>query len=1281
MKTQFFMLVSKLFGFCLLMAYFINTGLADPGNLVNTPLFTTTNNTPPNVFFEVDDSGSMDWEVLTKIHWSRCAYKYTTSCSETFEYLNSKGVLKKETENQGRLRKDGLFRGQAYKNDSGVYRYTNFYYLFNNSDNSYSPSHCTTNGASVTLEVCELDSQREEDWRIRSSSLNVAYYNPSIVYSPWVIGDGNTLSNASFTQVKSNPQPNSDGVGLKKNLNGFIYHVWIDSHGFSHLKSNGKIDTNPRPRSIIINRTLGANKEIDWWDEHLRYTVNASSIIVDKITYTGDGTVETVTHEATLSGGGGHSLLGGKTVVEAKQNIANWYQYFRKRSFVAKSAIAKVISENPFYRYGLNFINDSTFKYNNTNTSLIKVPETKGTKADNAKIIQSIFDLKWPTKKTPLRKGLERAGEYFRTGNPSPITETCQKSFTILFTDGYWNGIGANSPSSSIGDADGDQRQTLDGTNVTVADVAEYYYSNDLSSLKDYQNMVTFTVAFGVSGELVDSDGDGDPDPVLTKTSSEWTGANTYNRKTGNLNRISDLKKIDDLWHAAFNSTGTFVSAETPEEVAKALENALANIGNRVGSASSAAFSTTTLKEDSAVYLAQFDTTGDQWTGDIKSFGLTVEDKGKINLSLNWSASEKLDVKPENTRNIFTYDKSEGEGIPFLWDKLASSQQDDLRINPDGSSSNASDDAKAKERLNFLRGDDSNEENENGTKKGDYSFKYRQHLLGDIIHSAPVFVQKPKLFWPSSAKPFPTAPGQTYKDFKESSAKTRMGVVYAGANDGMLHGFDSSTGNEVLAYIPNSLFTTEQSNGLHFLTDTNYAHRYYVDMPITVSDAYINKGGSQTKKWRTVLIGGGRKGSRGLFALDITNPTKFEQTTTNAQDLVLWEFDQTDDADLGFTFSQPTVARMNNGRWAAIFGNGYNNTGDGSASLFIVFLDAGADGQWQEGASKDYIKITTKVGSNKLTNCDDCNGLSSPQTVDMDADKVVDRIYAGDLKGNMWVFDVSSTNANSWGVTYGTKQSPKPLFTAIHNNKPQPITNKPTLVKHPEGIEGNEPNVLVFFGTGQYLVETDPSNTDVQSFYGVWDNGKSSSMPLTPSNLVEQNFLSGAFINDSKNVSGQVRVLTDNKIDYSEKQGWVINLTLKSGERMIVDPDIRGDLVFFNTWIPNSDACSSGGSGFLMVVKQINGGTPDEAVFDFNGDGKIDSDDLVIVDGKALAPSGLVFNLGLPSSSSFLGNIRVVTGTDNGGDDDDDENNMETGLVIDLSGAKTGRLSWQELRQ
>jgi type IV pilus assembly protein PilY1 len=343
---------------------------------------------------------------------------------------------------------------------------------------------------------------------------------------------------------------------------------------------------------------------------------------------------------------------------------------------------------------------------------------------------------------------------------------------------------------------------------------------------------------------------------------------------------------------------------------------------------------------------------------------------------------------------------------------------------------------------------------------------------------------------------------------------------------------------------------------------------------------------------------------------------------------------------------------MENGEWAAIFGNGYNDAGSGEAQLFILFLEDGLDGSW---STSDYIKISTGAGNTTTR-----NGLATPAVIDTDGNGAADRVYAADLLGNMWVFDLSSSSTNSWDIAYKSGSTGVPLFTAPSN---QPITTAPAIVLNPEQptSNSNDPNVLVLFGTGQYLASGDNTTTSQQSFYGVWDSGEKQ---LTQADLVQQVIGTGT---TSGGKAG--RTLTNNTVDYgSGDDGWYIDLPV-SGERVIVDPVIRGDLVYFNTAIPDSSPCNAGGTGWLMTAKYVNGGRPDKLAFDLSGDGRIDALDAI----NSEAPAGTGVD-GLPASSVNLGNKRYTSTTST-----QDSASIEGDEIEDLSGVSTGRLSWEEV--
>ncbi|RMD80039.1 MAG: hypothetical protein D6809_02220 [Gammaproteobacteria bacterium] len=1088
--------------------------------------------------------------------------------------------------------------------------WTGNYYLFpaanNGLDQGYLPWHPY---------VAPSASADPAGWMARNADFNRLYYNPQVTYRPWPGRDagGQPLyQDASPTSAPVDPLNPGAGtldltvpqqfVNYAPAQGGWFwdtifpaeYYRWVDSNG------NGQVDAS---------------------DLHIRVRIDPST--------------------PTYMGGPNRSDCAAApvcTYAEEIQNFANWFTYYRKRAYAAKAAMGVVVDGSSAKRFGLWLYNGD----------LVADPVSVSTPAGKRAALQAIYGS--PVQctfascpGTPARRALDRLGRHFQGtfAGASPILPagsggTCQQNFDVVMTDGFWNG-----PAPGVGNADGDGDTAFDGPPYadgyadTLADVAMHYYEHDLAGwLADqvpvvpgvdaatHQHLVTFGVAFGVTGTL---------DPAVDDPTSpgfSWPDPLPWG---------ADAEKIDDLWHAAFNGRGRFLAAQDPQQLASTLLAYLADISARVGAAASVAFNSTSLGTNTDLYLALFNSDG--WGGDLLAYPLDPA-TGDVAGASRWSAAAELDGRDlsADPRVVLSFDGS--DGVPFRWGQLSNAQRDDLRTNPNGGLDPA---AVGQARLDYLRGDRSQE-------GAGYGFRVRRSRLGDIVHSGPVYVGAPELGWPSTP-PFPA--GSPYSAFKAAHAG-RQGVVYVGANDGMLHGFDAATGKELLAYVPASLFATGPGEGLHYLTDPAYQHRYYVDLTPTVSDVYIPAQPGGPAAWRTVLVGGLRAGGRGLFALDVTDPSQFSEA--KAADLVLWEFDSGDDPDLGRTFSRPTIAMMPNGRWAAIFGNGYNDDpgGSGQAQLFILFLDGGLDGTWTPGV--DYVKISTGVGSPANR-----NGLATPAVVDLDGDGVADRAYAGDLFGNLWAFDLSSASPNGWKLAFG---GGLPLFSSG-----QPVTTQPVVVKHPsEPDAGNGPNVLVLFGTGQYLVPGDPADTSTQSFYGVWDRGRAG---RTRSHLQAQALLPG--------FPADVRVPTDRPVDYAgasgpRQYGWYLDLPV-AGERVVTDPVVRGDLVYFDTTIPDASPCTYGGDGWLMSLRIDTGGRPPQPAFDYNGDGQVDAGDLVTDGSIQAAAGGQHFTQGLPTSPAFLGNKQYTAGTKTTGG-----NSIDVRAVEALGGAGTGRLSWEELQ-
>jgi type IV pilus assembly protein PilY1 len=913
-----------------------------------------------------------------------------------------------------------------------------------------------------------------------------------------------------------------------------------------------------------------------------------------------------------------------RTYADEIQNFANWFTYYRRRHQSMRGGVAAALEGVSGIRTGMFWFN----KRQNVTMGSFDSAEVPTGSGHVEKFLKAHYErVQWAG--TPTRQSLDYAGyQYSRTGSGAPITASCQRNFTLVFTDGFANDI----PGNSVGNTDNDTGSYsgvapyTDSYSNTLADIAMKYYKNNLRpDLNSGLSPVSTGCAVATPDPSLDCNSDlhmntyaiglnatGD---IIGKT--HFTVADAYATPPTWIDPTDSSGPVqaDDFYHAAVNGRGEIFNASTPDGLKTALQDAVIDILEAAseGGASSVAFNTSTLKSSSIVMAASFNAA--QWSGELEGLNLDAT-TGAITTTA-WKASEELDAMDPDDRFIFTYNGS--SGTLFNWASLSPTQKNDLNMGPSGADANGS------ARLDYIRGDRSLE----GT-----SFRTRDSVLGDIVHSSPVFVGKPELGYPDTS-PFGAA-GDRYSSYKVAQAD-RDQVVYVGANDGMLHGFLTedvglkSAGSEIMAYIPNSIYSDQAQTGLHYYTDTNYSHRNYVDGTPIAADVYINGA------WKTLLIGTLRGGGKGLYALDVTDPTTF--TDANVSQKVVWEFTDSDHSDLGYITDKPVVAMMNNNKWAVIFGNGY---GSSATKLFILYIEAGADGSW---SSSDYEVLETGTAS---------GGLSAPALADMDANGTVDRIYAGDLAGNMWVFDVTASNDNSWGSAYKQGSTEKPLFTTASN---QPITASPVLALNPNVGDTltNAPNVLVLFGTGQYLVGGDVANNDIQSFYAVWDSGTDE---LVQSDLEPRTIT---------NASGY-RTTTGDAVDWegttSQQYGWYMNFNVSGDdkERVVLAPNVRAYTVFFNTLIPSADSCSSGGRGYLMSVDLRDGFTPSKPIFDSNGDNLVDDSDT--------AYSGEMLD-NIPMDSGFLGDTQY-TPTNIGTIE-------QRKIDLQESNTRVGRLSWLEL--
>ena len=1264
----------------------VNAVLLD---LADTPLYLGGLFTP-NVFLMMDDSGSMDRDILSRVHWQGRAY------DPDFGPDNNNGsnnFMPRQKITDGYIWAFGAEGDGDEEEDGGWGR--RYGYIFKNRDDINS-SGCNSRNPGIHSSECPPDAGAVNlDWRTRSSALNVIYYNPAVEYKPWsgIDSKGNPFPDANFTQVLSNPQPGTLGYSApSKNLTGFVYEVWEDDRGFS------SVDGQPEGplRGEHRNPTKERNGIVDLWDKHIRITVNTNTVKVETYVYNDDditshGLDPTVT-EQLLTGDGKHMELGswvegdeGRTIADAKKNIANWYQYYRRRSMAVNGAVAWVLDFHPNFYYGLSAINAKGDLF-------VEVPDTTDFAAHNNDVLKQLFSNQIKPNTTPLRSGLAHVGKYYKgelTGKVEPIKHACQQNFALLFTDGLWTDENT-SPFGNVGDED------LDGKSKTLADVAKYYYDKDLSGLTGDQRMVTYTVAFGLTGALKDSDGDGWPDEDLD--------GNDPIAKNGNWGRpgVSDSAKVDDLWHAAFNSDGGYISAQTPRDLVTALTESMAGWGDALSSAAPIVLSTGSLNANSLLFQSGFK--ADDWSGRLNAYrisdGLQTGDDpcqgvpvGAICSIRNpeWQAHEVLNRQDwDREREIVTYNGT--KGVKFRWpsdvEELGENDLNRAQVEALNKNINNVVDNRGEERLFFLRG-----------KNDIAGFREREYVLGDIIHSAPVHVTAPNLLYPAHWEDKRTSESMPENaegvvDYQNWRAQwlQRKRVVYAAANDGMIHAFHAGSyvdgqwnfgdGKELMAYVPGLIHEK-----LNRLTDPDYTHEYFADSSLTVLEAFFNA------EWHTILAGGLGKGGQGIFALDVTDPSNFNEGN-GTDDLVLWEFSDSDDADMGYAYHQPVnIVRMHDKKWYAVFGNGYNSTEDdgnksdtGNAVLFIVDIENG----------NLVKKIDTGIGPGSDNTPSYPNALATPAPVDTDGDFIIDYIYAGDLYGNMWKFDVTSKFPTDWEIKIKQNTKPAPLFTARDSEgRIQPVTTRPRVgapvgtqfLAHTLDAANRQDNLMLYFGTGKYIEVSDnliTENEPTQSFYGLWDPMKDNQQ-IQRSELLEQTIeneiaANGAVwrITSNYNIPGDFAWWENETTP--DRRGWFMDMVdpvsdNNRGERIVNDAVLHGDRIIFTTLLPNNpddpDPCQGGGESWLMVLDRADGSRLAYSPFDVNQDGAFTLDDLI--DDQFV--SGIKFDniITTPTTASTPDGEKEFTFT---GDDKGNVKILPTPITDDV-----GRQGWRQIQE
>lgn len=968
----------------------------------------------------------------------------------------------------------------------------------------------------------------------------------------------------------------------------------------------------------------------------------------------------------------------------------------QSKMYRLKEALTNVFNDTALLPDGKIRLSWQAMWNNNGEQNNITVGATNSMKvlnaAHRANFLTFVGKLK-ANNSTPSHQMMLNAYNYMRSPQSidSPwasvpgTTETpymsCRRAYHIFMTDGAWNGQSAavhpgNTDNTNTTLPDGTPYDIAsDQTNVyrgalgnLLADWAMRMWAEDLQpsiadgltpsttdgvpaiethgavSLQRYwnpkhdpatwQHMVHYTIGYGADAyswpsaphwDTVNDDNYGGDYTKLVQGTVTWVPT-----VFGDL----DENNPAELWHMAINSRGKFYPTgpgrkyTLQDAFKKIIENI--NLQNTADATSVAASASTNIRTDLQKFTAGYNPK--KWSGYIKADKISTTGT----LSPDWmdggtqrDTGYKLDQRIYSTRVILTINDVTNGGVPFEWEtgtsKLSAAQK--ILLNDGGY---------GEKRVNYLRGQRTYE-NSSSTPY----FRIRDSVQGDIVNSSVWYVDKPVSNFTDSS----------YKSFAKTHAK-RFGMVYVGGNDGMLHGFKAEDGEELIAYVPKAVIPE-----LTKLSDPGYTHQYYVDGSPFTGDVNIG-----SPDWRTLLVSTLGGGGKGYFILDVTNPGNSTGlpasnfSTGNANSLVV--MDKTihpstpltagsDDEDIGHIFAAPVmddnnvfksaqISKLNNGRWAVVLGNGYNSKNERPV-LLIQYLDGAKELKKIVATGKQTVTGVPAADIN-ITG----NGLSAPKPVDINSDGKIDVVYAGDLKGNLWKFDLTSDTESDWSVATWNNSTAtpcnqvttvcQPMFTATYiNGKRQPISAPPIVKPNDRGAGG----MMVAFGTGVNVTDADRTSTDVQSVYSLLDNTRYKQ--LTTKLIVNTDISAAENGVVPESISGRTNLvqqtistqhsgsgvsagfnfweMSQNTVDYTTgKKGWYFDLPVSS-ERVLRQMsffDGSNNLVVYSLTPAyggtgsNEESCQPAGTpekAYATLLNIMDGKKPGIQVMDQTGDG------------------------------------------------------------------------------
>ncbi|MFN0182203.1 MAG: pilus assembly protein [Aquabacterium sp.] len=992
----------------------------------------------PNVIFGLDDSGSMDSEIMIGTNDGAFWWDYNA-----------------------RTGWDGS--GVPHYNAAGNAntQWRKMVYLFPNG---------TASGARVyndaTSDHFAVMPTSQFAW-LRSSSYNPIYYNPAINYAAWAPGYVGgalvTYGNANTASVKSHPVHGTGTFNLTTDraLTQTANNIFMALPGMVIPQDAQHCDhTNCTTWTTVTDST--------------GYTVPAASVrrvamayfpatYYVKETCTVDGSsCVSAPDGSTLKRyeiKTGNTFPSGRTVANELQNFANWFQYTRKRKLMLSAAMGEVLEPLTGMRMGVVKLNAN---------AAVTIYDTDSTNpANNGRKVAGIIYETNGSGGTPTRETLKYIGEQYRNNN-ALIQYACQRNNAFILTDGFANASAVAPPGYAQATWGSGAPFATTHAN-SLADIALSYYTINLrpllatgvvpptaTDLNTNLHMNVYGLTLGAKGVLFV-----DNDTAVPTDTSAWVNP-TQNRHPS---------AVDDLWHATINARGKMYLATTPEETALKIQAALTDIISAVGAQGGFAVSSVNLdRGDSQAYLGTYNPSG--WAGDLTANPIDAN-TAEVGTTPNWSANTKLVARDWTTRAIVTSNAA-GGGVVFNTANVGST------VNPDSVTFTND------QVVEYLRG--------NRTGEGD-TVRRRSALIGAVINSEPVLDRD-------------------------------TGMVFVASSEGMVHALDTATGTEQWAYVPyDTLATIGQQ------VQRGWVFKTQLDGPLTV-----RKLSNDSR----LLVGGLGAAGRSYFAINVTTPSGISES--QAAGNVLWTFPTTGDtanrANMGYTLGKPLIVKSRDDGDVVLVTSGYDNglsLGDGRGRMWMLNATTGAvihEFVTTEGSPGN------EAGLAQLSALRDANG--------------VQYVYGGDLKGNVWKFDLLNKTTSL-------------LATLVDgSNNRQPVTAAPELTE----VEGN---IVILVGTGRLLDITDFGNSAVQTFYAITDGATISNLR---GSLTQRIYTRDS---GSPTLDGSI---TGADMDWGTSRGWYMDLP--AGEQSNTNPTVAYGAVAFVTNVNGGSNCAQ--SAFLYLL-------------------------------------------------------------------------------------------------